>query len=74
VDFGYTSATNLFLLTLVVDNLVEAEELLDWIRKLDGVRNVKMELLKDFIFVDEWLDETIDSFLMNPISGARASS
>jgi len=38
-------------------NLSEAEEAYEWIKKLEGVGNVRMRIMKDLIFVRDWLDD-----------------
>jgi DNA-binding Lrp family transcriptional regulator len=63
IDFGYTSLRSQVLLTLFAENLGEAEDLLGWLKSLEGVTSVSMNLLKDFIFVDDWLDGKISSIL-----------
>ncbi len=37
-------------------NLSEAEQAYEWIKTLEEVRRVRMRILKDLIFVDDWLD------------------
>ena len=38
----------------------EAEELLGWLRSRSQIRRVQMEILKDFLFLDAWLDERVE--------------
>ena len=61
VDFVYTSLTNHFLVTLLMDNLAGAEDLLLSIKNLIGVKEARLDIMKDFIFVDSWLGETVES-------------
>ena len=59
VDFIYDSAKGIFILTLIADNPSEADDLHDRLKALDGISEVRMGLLKDFIFVDDWLDQAV---------------
>ncbi len=59
IDFVLDSMKDFFILTLVTDNPSEANGLRDELEALEGVRNVKMGLLNEFIFVDSWLDSAV---------------
>ena len=37
-------------------NLSEAEQAYEWIKSLEEVRRVRMRIMKDLIFVEDWLD------------------
>jgi hypothetical protein len=38
-------------------NLSEAQTSYEWIKKLEEVEKVKMRIMKDLIFLSDWLDE-----------------
>jgi DNA-binding MarR family transcriptional regulator len=59
VDFIFDSAKGIFILTLVADNPSEANDLHERLKALDGITEVKMDLMKNFIFVDDWLDQAV---------------
>jgi DNA-binding Lrp family transcriptional regulator len=40
-------------------NLSEAEEAYEWIKKLEGVGEARMRIIRDLIFVQDWLGEVI---------------
>jgi hypothetical protein len=61
IDFEYNSLSDLLLITLVTDNLARAEDLLSHIKEINGVMEARMDVMKDFIFVDDWLDEQVES-------------
>ena len=63
VDFLYTSIRNHLLISLLIDNLASAEDLLLSIRKMEGVEEVRLDIMKEFIFVDGWLEETIEKII-----------
>ncbi|HZW56982.1 MAG TPA: winged helix-turn-helix transcriptional regulator [Nitrososphaerales archaeon] len=69
VDFAYNSVKGLCLLTLFVDNLPEADEICESLRNAGGVSEVRMGILKNFIFVDDWVDEKIDEILSSERNG-----
>jgi len=58
IDFEYASLRDLLLITLLADNLVTAEDLFIHIKNMNGVKDTRMDMMKDFIFVDDWLDES----------------
>jgi DNA-binding Lrp family transcriptional regulator len=60
IDFSYTSVKDLYILSILLDNLSEAEDLLSWLKGRKEIENVKMEIMKEFIFLDEWLDERVN--------------
>jgi DNA-binding Lrp family transcriptional regulator len=59
VDFVFDASKEVFIFTLVVDNPSQAEEVQKELRLIEGVNEVKMGLMKDFIFVDGWLDRAV---------------
>ncbi len=65
VDFVYSSLRNHFLITILADNLAYAEDLLSLVRSIKGVSKTRMDIMKEFIFVDDWLDETVQSIISN---------
>ena len=60
IDFSYTSMKGLYILSILLDNLSEAEDLLSWLKGRKEIGSVKMEIMKEFIFLDEWLDERVN--------------
>ena len=59
VDFIFDSAKEILIATLIANNPSEADELHEQLKVLKGVSRVEMGLLKDFIFVDDWLDQAV---------------
>jgi hypothetical protein len=59
VDFVYTSLRGIYNVSMIFDNITEADELRERIGSTRGVRDVKMNILRDFIFVDDWFEDTI---------------
>ncbi len=66
VDFAFSSVSDLFILTLNLGNLCEAEELIGQIRRLEGVNQIKMGVMKEFIFVDNWIDDVVERLTLEP--------
>ena len=60
VDFSYNSVRGICLLTLFADNLIEADEICERLKKMEGVSGVRMGILKNFVFVDGWMDEKVE--------------
>lgn len=60
IDFSYTSVKDLYLLSVLLDNLSDAEDLLSWLKARKEIQSVRMEIMKDFIFLDDWLDEMVN--------------
>jgi hypothetical protein len=59
VDFVY-AMKGLFNISLLLDNVTAADELAETPRALPGVRDLRMNIMKNFIFVDNWLDEVLE--------------
>jgi uncharacterized protein (UPF0332 family) len=62
VDFEY-NLKGLYNVSLMLDNVKEADEFKGNMSALRGVRDVRMNIIKDFIFVDDWLDDIIEKKL-----------
>jgi len=45
-------------------NLSEAETSYGWIKKLEGAEKVRMRIMKDLIFLSDWLDEQMKKRFM----------
>ena len=59
IDFIFDSAREVFIASLIADNPSEAHELHEQLKALKGVSKVDMGLLKEFLFVDGWLDQAV---------------
>jgi DNA-binding Lrp family transcriptional regulator len=59
VDFSTPGANEYFIALLYLKNISEAERFREQLKKVPGVEEVRMYLLKEHIFVDSWLDEVI---------------
>jgi len=60
VDFGFNSAKDMLIITLALDNLEDADEVRAFISRIQGVEGVRMDILREFIFVDGWLDDLVE--------------
>ena len=47
---------SIIMCNIFFHNLSEAEQAYEWIKTLEEVRRVRMRILKDLIFVEDWLD------------------
>jgi DNA-binding Lrp family transcriptional regulator len=59
IVFGGSTSSNYLFYNMVFDNLYEANEAYEWIKGLKGVGGVRMRIIRDLIFVRDWLDEEI---------------
>jgi DNA-binding Lrp family transcriptional regulator len=60
------AAANYLMFNIHFHNLSEAETSYGWLKKLEGVEKVKMRIMKDLIFLSDWLDEQMKKrFMMN---------
>jgi hypothetical protein len=62
VPFAQTGWRNHSIFNINFDNLTQAEEAYDQIRKLQGLE-VRMGIMRDFILVSDWMDEQIERHL-----------
>ncbi len=58
-DFTLRPSADLVVKTVDVGSISIAEDLANSFRKLTGVRTVRMNLLREFIVVDDWLDDRL---------------
>ena len=58
LDFAQPFA-EYYPISVFLDNIAEAEDFKKKLEKVEGVRWVRMDILKDFIFVEGWIDEVI---------------
>lgn len=57
IVFGGSTSSNYLFYNMVFDNLSEANDAYEWIKRLRGVGEVRMGIMKDLILVRDWLDE-----------------
>jgi len=55
IEIFNTSSKQHSTFVTMFDNLIEADEFDKWIRTLEGVKNVKMGVMKELIIVQDWL-------------------
>jgi len=67
-DFSLIPRADLAIKTVDVGNISIAEDLASSFRKLSGVQRVRMNLLREFLAVDDWLDNKIRSQIRTPRS------
>ncbi len=60
IDFALQNAKGFSLVSLLLNNVSEAEQFQDKFRRVNGVKQVHMNILNDFIFVDSWLEEILE--------------
>jgi len=60
VDLANTNSEQHSTFVMVYDNLSEADDVLDWMRSLDGVKTVRMGIMKELIILQDWLRVEID--------------
>jgi hypothetical protein len=57
IVFSVTSESSVSQFTFVCNNVVEAEEIEEWIQSLDGVARAWMGVIREFILASAWLDD-----------------
>jgi DNA-binding Lrp family transcriptional regulator len=63
VVFSFTEAKGFSIFALMCLNLSESEEIHKWIKGMDGVSDVRADIMRGNILVDKWLDEEIEKQL-----------
>jgi DNA-binding Lrp family transcriptional regulator len=58
IDFNYYEK-GLYNVSLMLDNITAADELTESLSGVKGLIDVRMNIIKDFIYVDDWLDDII---------------
>lgn len=65
VVFADTNAEHYTIIASICQNISGAREILNWLRKLDGVKEVRANIMDDIIFVNEWINREIEKRLRN---------
>ena len=60
VVFSLTEVKGFSIFALICPNLSESEEVHRWLKGLDGVSEVRVDIMRENILVDRWLDEEIE--------------
>ncbi len=63
IDFVYPARKGIYNATILFDNISDADELAEEIRTLPGITDLRMNIMKEFIYVDSWLDEVLSKKL-----------
>ena len=58
-ELANTSSKQYSTFVILFDNLSEADDTVKWVRGLDGVKNVKMGIMRELIVVQDWLRDEI---------------
>jgi DNA-binding Lrp family transcriptional regulator len=63
IVYSVTAGSTASQFAFVCNNVVEAEEIEEWIQGLDGVAEARMGIIREFILVSAWLDDEIEGML-----------
>lgn len=63
VVYSVTADSTVSQFTFVSNNVIEAEEIEEWIQGLDGVAEARMGIIREFVLVSGWLDDEIERML-----------
>jgi len=58
-ELANTSSKEHSTFVMIFDTIAEADDTTKWIESLDGVKSVRMEIMKELIDVQDWLKEEI---------------
>lgn len=58
--FSLTDVKGFSMFALICPNLSESEQIRKWIQSFDGVNEVKVDIMRENILVDRWMDEEIE--------------
>lgn len=58
-ELSNTTSKQFSTFVMAYDNLLEADDVLEWIRGLDGVESAKMGTMKELIVVQDWMRKEI---------------
>ena len=59
IELANTTGGQYSTFVTAFDNLSEADEFINWVRGLEGVRSVKMGIMKNLIVVQDWMRERV---------------
>jgi DNA-binding Lrp family transcriptional regulator len=60
IELANTSGKQYSTFVTVFDNLSESDDFMKWVRALEGVKSVKMGIMKDLIVVQDFLRKQVD--------------
>lgn len=63
IIYSATGAKTTSLFNFVCSNVTEAERVQEWLRGLDGVAETRMDIIKEYNLVTDWLDDELHSML-----------
>ena len=64
VVFSLTDVKGFSIFALICVNLSEGEQIHKWIKGLDGVSEVRVDIMRENILVEKWLDEEIEKRIL----------
>ena len=67
--FSLTDVKGFSMFALICPNLSESEQIQKWIQSLDGVNEVKVDIMRENILVDRWMDEEIERRVSEHLRG-----
>jgi DNA-binding Lrp family transcriptional regulator len=63
--FSATAGTRISQFTFICRNVVEAEDIRQWIQTLEGIKKIVMGLVTKYLLVTDWLDYEIERIISN---------
>jgi hypothetical protein len=60
IEWMYTVSNQYSMFVMHCENTAEAEGISSWAKSLEGVREVRMDIIEEQITVSEWLEEEIE--------------
>jgi DNA-binding Lrp family transcriptional regulator len=63
IEWMYTVSNQYSMFVMHCENTAEAEGISSWVKSLEGVREVRMDIIEEQITVSEWLEEEIEMHL-----------
>jgi len=60
VEWSYTLSDEYSMFIIHCENTIEAEHIMNLVKKQDGVSKLRMDIIEDQITVEDWIDEEIE--------------
>jgi len=60
IIFANFSERDYSSLTMACQNVSEVDKIREWVENLDGVKKVEAGIVKEFVFLTNWMDEQIE--------------
>ena len=64
IEWSYTFSDEYSMFVIHCDNTIQSEEIMNSVKRLDGVKKVRMDIIEEQITVQDWINDEIERILI----------